>query len=287
MLANFAASYLLGLATPLTAVCVLPLYPGFIAFLSNQRQEADRRPPLLLGLAVVAGVVACMVAIGLVFSTLLELSLTGVAGIASPIAFTLLAVIGVLLLFDADFSRLFPVVRAPSTSRPVAAAFGYGAFFAFIILPCNPGFIGAFFSKQLALSVGDFGLNVLNSVIFALGIGTPLLVLAVAGAAFGREHHRLPDPLQVTDQPHRGRGHGRHLGLLSDRRVPGAAAPVRRRLAIVALGSVISAPPIQHRVHMEVDGMQAVQEPILATHARFALNRPQTVHSAEKVVQHT
>ena len=186
MLANFAASYLLGLATPLTAVCVLPLYPGFIAFLSNQRQEADRRPPLLLGLAVVAGVVACMVAIGLVFSTLLELSLTGVAGIASPIAFTLLAVIGVLLLFDADFSRLFPVVRAPSTSRPVAAAFGYGAFFAFIILPCNPGFIGAFFSKQLALSVGDFGVNVLNSVIFALGIGTPLLVLAVAGAAFGK-----------------------------------------------------------------------------------------------------
>ena len=134
---------------------------------------------------MVAGVVACMVAIGLVFSTLLELSLTGVAGIASPIAFVLLAVIGVLLA-NADFSRLFPVVRAPSTIRPVAAAFGYGAFFAFIILPCNPGFIGAFFSKQLALSLGDFGLNVLNSVIFALGIGTPLLVLAVAGAAFGR-----------------------------------------------------------------------------------------------------
>ena len=186
MFANFAASYLLGLATPLTAVCVLPLYPGFIAFLSNQRREGDSRPPLLLGLAVVAGVVACMVAIGLVFSTLLELSLTGVAGIASPIAFALLAVIGVLLLFNADFSRLFPVVRAPSTSRPLLAAFGYGAFFAFIILPCNPGFIGAFFSKQLALSIGDFGLNVLNSVIFAVGIGTPLLVLAVAGAAFGR-----------------------------------------------------------------------------------------------------
>jgi cytochrome c-type biogenesis protein len=53
--ANLAASYLLGLATPLTAVCVLPLYPGFIAFLSNRRQEGDQRSPLLLGLAAVAG----------------------------------------------------------------------------------------------------------------------------------------------------------------------------------------------------------------------------------------
>ena len=43
-----------------------------------------------------------MVAIGLVFSTLLELSLTGVAGIASPIAFALLAVIGALLLANVD-----------------------------------------------------------------------------------------------------------------------------------------------------------------------------------------
>ena len=191
MLANLVASYLLGLATPLTAVCVLPLYPGFIAFLSNHRRESDRRPPLLLGLAVVAGVTACMVAIGLVFSTLLELSLTGVAGIASPIAFALLAFIGVLLLADVDFSRLLPVVRAPSSSRPVAAAFAYGVFFGFIVLPCNPGFIGAFFSKQLALSVGDFGLNVLNSVIFAIGIGTPLLLLAVAGAALGRSIVRV------------------------------------------------------------------------------------------------
>ena len=107
-----------------------------------------------------------MVAIGLVFSTLLELSLTGVAGIASPIAFALLAFIGVLLL-------------------------AYGVFFGFIVLPCNPGFIGAFFSKQLALSVGDFGLNVLNSVIFAIGIGTPLLLLAVAGAALGRSIVRV------------------------------------------------------------------------------------------------
>jgi cytochrome c-type biogenesis protein len=180
-----ATSFLLGLATPLTAACVLPLYPGFIAFLAGQREGA-RRAPLTLGLAVVAGVTAAMVAIGLIFSTLLEVSLTGVTAVASPIAFAVLAVIGVLLILNVDFSRLLPVVRAPTASNPVLAAFGYGAFFGFIVLPCNPGFIGAFFSKQLAVSVGDFGVNMLNFVIFAIGIGTPLLVLALASGAFSQ-----------------------------------------------------------------------------------------------------
>ena len=85
------------MATPLTAACVLPLYPGFIAFLAGQREGA-RRAPLALGLAVVAGVTAAMIGIGLVFSTLLELSLTGVTAVASPIAFAVLALIGLSTL---------------------------------------------------------------------------------------------------------------------------------------------------------------------------------------------
>lgn len=117
-------------------------------------------------------------AIGLVFSTLLEISLTGVTAVASPIAFVALAVIGVLMVADVDFSRLLPTVRAPAESNPVLAAFGYGSFFGFIVLPCNPGFIGAFFSKQLAMSAGGFGLNMLNVLLFAVGIGTPLLAIA-------------------------------------------------------------------------------------------------------------
>ena len=34
--ADFLTSFVLGLLTPLTAVCVLPLYPGFLAYLSNK-----------------------------------------------------------------------------------------------------------------------------------------------------------------------------------------------------------------------------------------------------------
>jgi len=35
-LLNLASSFVLGLLTPLTAVCVLPLYPGFLSFLSGK-----------------------------------------------------------------------------------------------------------------------------------------------------------------------------------------------------------------------------------------------------------
>ena len=197
---------MLGLATPLTAACVLPLYPGFIAFLAGQREGGAARAADPGSGGGRRRHRAAMVAIGLIFSTLLEVSLTGVTAVASPIAFAALAVIGVLLILNVDFSRLLPVVRAPTASNPVLAAFGYGAFFGFIVLPCNPGFIGAFFSKQLAVSVGDFGVNMLNFVIFAIGIGTPLLVLALASGAFSQAIVRFL---------------GRHKGIIN--RVAGAA----------------------------------------------------------------
>ena len=164
---------------------MLPLYPGFIAFLAGQR-EGTPRAPVILGLAVVAGATVSMIGIGLIFSTLLELSLTGVTALMTPIALAMLAFIGVLMIANVDFSRLLPVLRPPTNRNPMLAAFGYGAFFGFIVLPCNPGFIGTFFSKQLAVSVGDFGLNMLNFVTFSFGIGTPLLVLALASGAFSR-----------------------------------------------------------------------------------------------------
>jgi cytochrome c-type biogenesis protein len=54
LLSEAATSFTLGLATPLSAVCVIPLYPGFLAFLSNQDDDA---PPIaVLGVLVALGV---------------------------------------------------------------------------------------------------------------------------------------------------------------------------------------------------------------------------------------
>ena len=144
-LAEAATSFTLGLATPLSAVCVIPLYPGFLAFLSNQDDDA---PPIaVLGVLVALGVVTFMTAVGLLFTTVLGTSLTAVVGTVSPPAFGLLALLGAALLFDLHPQARLPTVEPPQTNRPSLSAFAYGSFFGAIVLPCNPGFISAFFAR--------------------------------------------------------------------------------------------------------------------------------------------
>ena len=50
-------SFLLGLGSA-ASPCLLPLYPGFLAYLAGNRGEPGRtRSPALLGLTIVAGVI--------------------------------------------------------------------------------------------------------------------------------------------------------------------------------------------------------------------------------------
>lgn len=180
--------FLIGVATPLTAVCVLPLYPAFISYLASAGVDdtGRNRSPVVLGLLVVAGVLVFMAAVGLLFTTVLGVGIeSGFVGNVGPWAFGLLGVIGaVLLVAPEGFARL-PSVEPPHTSRPRFSAFGYGFFFGAIIIPCNPGFIGFFFARQAVLFDTVAG-NMLGFLAFGLGIGAPLLALAVFSEAFSR-----------------------------------------------------------------------------------------------------
>lgn len=168
-------SFAIGLATPLTAVCVIPLYPGFIAYLSNR--PTGRLSVTSLGILVAAGVVSFMLLFGIVFTTLLEISLTHAIGIISPIAFGLLALLSVALLADLDFERFTSSFTAPQSQRPTVTAFGYGFFFGGIVIPCNPGLIALFFARSLLFA--DPLVNLANFLAFGLGIGSPLIGLAL------------------------------------------------------------------------------------------------------------
>lgn len=177
--AGLASSLVLGILTPLTAVCVIPLYPGFLAFLSNQTGgDGTRRPPLLLGAMVTLGVISFMSLLGLLFTTILEVSLTAVVSIVSPIAFGILLVIGSLMIFDFDMGKIFPKFQSPTSKNPMWSAFLFGFFFGAIVLPCNPGLIAAMFSKTLATSTIGFIGNITNFIVFGIGMATPLLVFA-------------------------------------------------------------------------------------------------------------
>ena len=173
-LANLLTAYFLGLATPLTAACVLPLYPGFISFLASR---AERARPWMFGLLVTAGILVFMGGIGLVFSTLLGISLSAVTAVISPLLFAVLAVISALLVFDIDFSRYLPSIQTPQASSPYTQSFLFGLFFGGIVLPCNPGFIAALLTTT-TLSASP-GIALGSFTLFGIGMATPLIALSV------------------------------------------------------------------------------------------------------------
>jgi len=178
ILTNFFSSFVLGILTPLTAVCVLPLYPGFLAYLANQFSITGKKkiPIFTFGLIITAGVILFMLLLGLVFTTFLQMSLTSVIGIVSPIAFGILALISLLLIFDVDIGRFMPKVQTPLTKNPLASAFVYGFFFGAIVVPCNPAFIAALFAKSALVT--NAASNILNFLSFGIGLAFPLLIFS-------------------------------------------------------------------------------------------------------------
>ncbi|MFC2079347.1 cytochrome c biogenesis CcdA family protein [Candidatus Bipolaricaulota bacterium] len=183
LLVDLAESFVLGVLTPLSAVCVLPLYPGFLAYLSNRLsgEVANRRTILRIGLSVTLGVIVFMFLIGLLFTTVLQISLTQVIGIVSPIAFGLLVVLSILLILDVDVGRFIPKTKVPTGKTPWVSAFLYGFFFGAIVVPCNPLFIAVFFARSV--SVVEFGANLVRFIMFGIGLATPLLALAILSTA--------------------------------------------------------------------------------------------------------
>ncbi|MBR9707345.1 MAG: cytochrome C biogenesis protein [Candidatus Diapherotrites archaeon] len=180
LLTNLITAFTLGLLTPLTAVCVLPLYPGFLAYLASQASQDKKNAKKNLfqfGIIISLGVITFMFLLGLIFTTILETSLTEVIGAISPFAFGLLAIISLLLIFNVDFTKYIPQARAPLTKNPKKTAFLYGLFFGAIISPCNPLFIAALFTTSLATM--NFAVNILNFLMFGLGISAPLLLFSL------------------------------------------------------------------------------------------------------------
>ena len=179
----FLEAFLLGLFTPLSAVCVLPLYPGFLVYLSNQLsgKEPDRKTIALFGLLITFGVILFMFLLGLIFTTILRESLTSVIGIVSPISFGILILISLLLIFDIEMGKLLPRVRTPFAKNPFKSAFIYGFFFGAIVVPCNPAFIAVLFTRTV--STMDFIENILRFVSFGIGMGAPLLAFSLISTA--------------------------------------------------------------------------------------------------------
>jgi len=183
----FSVAFWLGLLTPLTAACVLPLYPGFLSYLSRQfsGEEKKRETVFLFGLTVVAGVTLSMMLVGILFTTILEISLTSSIALVTPVAMGLMALVGLLLMLDLDFERYLPGGQAPEFENPIVNAFGFGFFFGLVVLPCNPGFIAVLFARSTLFQTPTT--NILRFIVFGLGMGFPLLLFSAISSRWSEK----------------------------------------------------------------------------------------------------
>ncbi len=115
-------SLLLGLLTT-TSPCILPLYPGFLAYLSGQNEMGRKK--YFLGLFVLAGVLSMMLALGGLIN-LLAVPVGSVLVYLLPLADLLILMLGILLLLDRNPFKALPQIQVPALRHPYMNAFAYG-----------------------------------------------------------------------------------------------------------------------------------------------------------------
>src|SRR3990170_494326 len=101
-----------------TTPCVLPLYPGFLAYLSGGQQGLQGRPGrYFLGFFVLAGVLTMMLVLGLVIA-LLSVSISRSLRVIIPLADALIFGLGVMLLLNINPFKGLPQIRVPVLANP-------------------------------------------------------------------------------------------------------------------------------------------------------------------------
>jgi cytochrome c-type biogenesis protein len=182
---------LLSAASP----CLLPLYPGFIAYLgSNARALEGRRATGLLGLIVLFGVLTTMTVVG-VLLTIAAVPTSRLLAYATPIIDGVLIVLGMLLLAGRNPFERLPGARVPIVADPYRQAYVYGAMLGPIALPCAGPFLVGLLG--ISLGIADGAGKIGTFILFGLGFGLPLVVLSLIAGTRSRQitrwivaHHR-------------------------------------------------------------------------------------------------
>jgi len=164
--------------------CLLPLYPGFIAYLgANSRALEGRRATGLLGLIVLAGVLTTMLVVAGVLVAIAA-PMGRLLALVTPAVDGLLVVLGLLLLAGRNPFERLPGARVPIVANPYAQAYVYGVMLGPIALPCaGPFLVGLLgISLGVADAIGRIG----TFVAFGLGFGLPLVLLSLLAGVRAR-----------------------------------------------------------------------------------------------------
>lgn len=174
-------SLLLGLLTT-TSPCILPLYPGFLAYLSGQNEIG--RPKYFLGLFVLAGVLTMMLTLGGLIAWL-AIPVGSVLAYVLPLADLLIFILGILLLLNHNPFKTLPQIQLPAIHHPYINAYAYGLLYGPIALPCSGPMVVSIFALSFTARE-TFG-QLWVFLWFGLGLGIPLLILSFFSAALQRQ----------------------------------------------------------------------------------------------------
>lgn len=180
---QFIQAFALGLAS-VASPCLLPLYPGFIAYLAgNSRAIAGRRAAGLLGLLVLAGVLTVMLAIGLLLAVV-AVPVGPVLAWLVPLVDLVLIALGVLLIAGRNPFERMPGASVPVIANPYGQAYVYGLMLGPLALPCAGAFVVALFA--ISIGVGDAVPRIARFLVYGLGFGLPLVALSLIAGARGQ-----------------------------------------------------------------------------------------------------
>ena len=180
-----STSFVLGLLSS-ASPCVLPLYPGFIAYLGGQidADTAAGKRQYFFGFLILAGVLTMMLALGGLIA-LLAVPIGKTLAFAIPLADALIFLLGVLLMLDINPFKTLPQVQVPVLEHPLLNAYVYGLCYGPLTLPCSGPLLVSIFAVSLTLREAISNLWVF--LWFGLGLGIPLLILSLLSGAYQKQ----------------------------------------------------------------------------------------------------
>jgi cytochrome c-type biogenesis protein len=170
-----------------TNPCILPLYPGFLAYISGN-QTTPGKGNYLLGVFVLLGVMTMMLTIGGIIAWL-SVPIGSVLAVVIPLSDLVIILLGILLLLDINPFKKLPQVQAPGLSHPFINAYIYGLLYGPVTLPCSGPLVVGIFAFSFTI---EEAISKLAAFFwFGIGFGIPLLVLSLLTGSFQRQITRL------------------------------------------------------------------------------------------------
>lgn len=182
---NLFQAFILGNTAILTNVCMLPLYPGLIAFLAgNAESQRHQRAAKWLGLLVLLGVLSMMLVIGWLLY-IFQQSFGAILPWLLPAIYVAVLLFGILMLTGRNPFRAMSTTQIPILRNPYAGAYVYGLLLGPMTLPC----VGPLVVSAFLLGAGSTAAltdSLAYFLFFGLGFGWPLVILPLVAAPVQR-----------------------------------------------------------------------------------------------------